>query len=120
MSDVAGRTDQRAALHAVEDVYDFLKYLTTLSTGAVVVLATFSEGLLRSNSPRWLVGASLTAFLTSAACALVSMFFVLSTRRHKPEAPDWEQYILIVAFLAAVIALLAGAAFLADYVVVGL
>lgn len=55
-------------------VQDFLKHLTTLSAGSIVIVATFLEKIFRTPQQKWLVVVSIAAFLV---CVLASMVVYL-------------------------------------------
>lgn len=102
-------------LHEVSDFYDFLKHLTTLSTGSVVVLVTFAEKF--TNAPNWkfLFGVSLIFFLASVISSQICMLFVLSSRRYKEREPDWENNTIIGSFLFTALFLVIGVLSLAIF-----
>jgi heme/copper-type cytochrome/quinol oxidase subunit 2 len=95
-------------LHEVADFYDYLKHLTTLSTGSVVVLVTFAEKFTKAPKWNFLFGVSLSFFLASVVFSLVCMLFVLSARRYEDHEPDWENNIIISTFLLTGFCLIIG------------
>jgi hypothetical protein len=56
---------------------DILKHLTTLSTGAIVILVTFLSGNISSLSGKSFVAIALIAFLASILCAFYSILILL-------------------------------------------
>jgi hypothetical protein len=96
-------------LAKVPNFYDYLKHLTTLATGSIVLLATFAEKFPAASSWRLLLSGAMTAFLLSVLLSLVSMFFTLSVQRREDKAePDWETGTVAVTFIMSAVALFAG------------
>jgi hypothetical protein len=62
-----------AHLAKVPNFYDYLKHLTTLATGSIVLLATFAEKFPAASSWRLLLRVAMAAFLLS-----VLFTFILS------------------------------------------
>ena len=64
--------------HAYSDscklFFDFFKHLTTLSTGAIVILSTYMTKVFQSSSGIHLVANALTAFILSIAASVFAMF----------------------------------------------
>lgn len=60
--------------------YDYLKHLTTISTGSVVIIVTFAEKFAENKLWGWLFPASILSFLTALVSAIICMFFVLSEK----------------------------------------
>ena len=109
-------SDKRG-LYEVPDFYDYLKHLTTLSTGSLVVLATFVQN---SSSPRRSVlifGLSVVCFLISVVSSIMCMLFTLSWRRYTDNnsAPSWEGSAIAVLFMVTAFTLFLGILFLAIF-----
>jgi cytochrome bd-type quinol oxidase subunit 1 len=89
--------------------YDYLKHLTTLATGSIVLLATFAKTFPATSSWRWRLRIAMATFLLSVLCSLVSMFLTLSCQRRDDHAvPEWEARSLVATFLLSVAALFVG------------
>src|SRR5689334_1487014 len=69
-----------------QSFYDYLKHITTLSTGSIVLLATFAEKFPKDAAWRPLLGVAMGGFLASVLAALVCMFF--SIRHRSEEEPQ--------------------------------
>lgn len=98
----------RASLLSLPNFYDYLKHMTTLSTGTVVLLATFAEKFPQDAVWRPLLSLSIGALLLAVLASLISMLFVLSCQRHKPDPPGWEENTAIAFFLISGVALFGG------------
>jgi hypothetical protein len=73
--------------------YDYLKHLSTLSTGSIVLLGAFLEKLFSQPKWRTLVVISIMGFLVSVvASVLVYSVMVLNFPRpgRKTEGRDWD------------------------------
>src|SRR6516164_6226858 len=57
-------------------VHDTFKHLTTLSTGSVVLLATFLKDLFQHPGWPWLVAISLFLFLVSTVASVIVMLAI--------------------------------------------
>ncbi|MBK8464569.1 MAG: hypothetical protein IPL32_01945 [Chloracidobacterium sp.] len=58
----------------VEDykaIQDYLKHMTTLSAGSIVIIATFLEKIIQNPTEKWLVIISLGAFLLSILSSMI-------------------------------------------------
>lgn len=103
---VSGEID---ILHKVPNFYDYLKHLTTLATGSIVLLATFAEKFPAAAFWRILLKVAMAAFLLSVLSSLVSMFFTVSAKRYPDEPPNnWEGNVVIATFLLTAGTLFAG------------
>jgi hypothetical protein len=91
------------------DFYDYLKHLTTLSTGSVVLLATFAEKFPKDAAWRSCLPISMASLLLSVLSSVTSMFFALSCQRYGDEdPPEWETTTVLIALLIAAATLLTG------------
>lgn len=70
---------EKRAVESHKLIYDVFKHLTTLSTGAVVLLATLLDKAPRDPGVRWLVGVSMGAFMWSVLCSVAMMFSTATT-----------------------------------------
>lgn len=101
----------REYIEATKLLYDVLKHLTTLSTGSIVVMATFLEKFFKSPAWTFLVPATFIAFVVSiVACvaAMAALAFSAETDNPPPELDaifNWGLLLGTVFFLAGVVAL---------------
>jgi hypothetical protein len=104
------------AIHNVPDFYDYLKHITTLSTAALVLLASLAEKFSRSGRGKWLFSWGLISFLASMICSVICMFFVISIRRYgEGEPAAGEGDIIMVSFFLSLISLIVGTASLTAF-----
>jgi hypothetical protein len=74
-------------------MYDYLKHLTTLSTGSILLVATFLEKLFLQ--PRWkpLVGVALGGFMVSVIASVVQytvmLYWGFPVFRSRDTNSDW-------------------------------
>jgi hypothetical protein len=75
---------------------DYLKHLTTLNTGSILIVATFLEKLFEQ--PKWnvLVGVSLVSFIVSIiGCITTHLFSVIDVElqftKHKTQNTNISQ-----------------------------
>ncbi len=104
-------------LHGVEDFFDYLKHLTTLATGSLVLLATFSEKIAPAGRLTILFSFGVLGFLASIVFSIICMLFVLSSRRYDEDEPEWENNTIIITFLGCILSLLCGVGATALYAV---
>jgi hypothetical protein len=62
--------------------YDYIKHMTTLSTGALVVLITFADKFSTASSDKTFFIWGIILLLTTIFSALVSMVITLSIQRY--------------------------------------
>lgn len=110
MADKSDDTKPKSGdLSRLPSFYDYLKHLTTLATGSIVLIATFAEKFPRTSSWRWLLSIAMATFLLSVLSSLVCMFFTLSGQRYGDErSPEWEGHTILATFLLSLLALFAG------------
>lgn len=65
---------------------EYIKHFTTLSTGSVVIMATFLEKLFTNPISQWLVVISFSGFIVSIVAAVITYTFVLDAYYQK----KWE------------------------------
>ncbi len=92
----------------VLDFYDYLKHLTTLSTGALVILVSLAKNFSSDSGSKKAFVLSLVFFLAAVISSVVCMLFVLSGRRYIDSPPLWERIINFGAFLSTLVCLIAG------------
>lgn len=71
--------------------FEYLRHITTLSTGSIILIATFLEKLFKY--PRWkpLVIVSLGGFMVSVLSSVVQYTVMLMTlRKNQVESTKWE------------------------------
>ncbi len=87
--------------------YDVFKHLTTLSTGAILILASLLETLFARPQGRFLIVVALVSFIVSMVSAVRMMFFqasaVMDRRKdttrgeivgffdHRRQFPSWDR-----------------------------
>jgi len=70
-------TSERKAFEKGADYfYHTMKHLTTLSTGAIIILATFLEKVFMNPTWKCLIAITLVSFLISILFAVFSMMYV--------------------------------------------
>jgi Na+/citrate or Na+/malate symporter len=89
-------------------LYDTLKHLTTLSTGSIVLLATFLEKLFKT--PHWkaLVVIAFISFLISIVVAFVTMGFVGDRVYSGGRSEEFLEKLLLWLLLASISLFLTG------------
>ena len=73
---------------------DYLKHISTLSTGSIVIIATFLEKIFSNSEWKWLVVVSLIGFLCSVLFSLVSFTSISLSHifwEDGGEPKDWIQ-----------------------------
>jgi hypothetical protein len=79
-----------AEIEGAKLVHDTLRQLTTLSSGAILIMATLLDRVVPQPAARWLVGVSFTAFvvfLVFAALGMGAVSGLLSGRRFAALSP---------------------------------
>jgi hypothetical protein len=98
---------ERANEEANKLYYDVFKHLTTLSTGSILILATFLESLFADPQWRVLIVVSLLSFVVSIVAAVLMMFFqagaVLQLREAANRAEHTSFLITTGSFLLGII-----------------
>jgi hypothetical protein len=69
---------EKANEEATKLFYDVFKHLTTLSTGSILLLATFIETMFPSPQWKFLIVLALISFIISIISAVLMMFFQAS------------------------------------------
>lgn len=57
-------------------VYDVFKHITTLSTGAILILVTFLEKFFKNPEWKWLIAASFVTFILSTISSVTAMIMI--------------------------------------------
>jgi Na+/H+ antiporter NhaC len=84
--------------------YDMFKHITTLSTGTIVVLATFLEKIFKNPSWQPLVIVTFVSLIFSLLCALGAMLYMV---KHVRKTIDGDE-----GYQAATVILICFASFL--------
>ena len=96
--------------------HDYLKHLTTLSTGSIVLLAAFLEKLFIQRMWKVLVALSFVAFILSVIAAVAAhTFFVLHFPRPENKPTEWIKDATAFALLIAWLGFLIGVVSLAIF-----
>lgn len=107
----------RKAIHEVESFYDYLKHITSLSIGSVVVLATFSKNFVQDSEKSIFFKVALGGLITSVIASALSMLFTLSIRRYENvEPPNWEENAIVTSYLISITGLVLGVISLALFI----
>ena len=72
----------------LELLHDYLKHLTTLSTGSILLIVAFLEKLFPNPEWKFLVAVALLGFTIVIVLALLLQFFVLQDM--DPDTPSFE------------------------------
>jgi hypothetical protein len=76
----SGRPDR------IKLLYDFLKHLTTLSSGSVVLIVTLSEKLLKDTPASGLLVSGIICFLLAILASLVAMAILAAYLDERPDS----------------------------------
>ena len=103
----------QAKVKALETFYDFLKHLTTLGTGSIIILSTFLEKLF--SNPEWKILISITFgnFIVSTTISVIVMMMLPNAiANHGFEETEGNIakigiYVAIGTFIAGIISLTA-------------
>lgn len=88
-------------LASFEHEQGFLKHLTTLSTGSIVIIATFLEKLFANPEWRILVSISIASFLLSIVGSLITyLFSVLRVNKDQSKKIPKPVLILVIPNVA--------------------
>lgn len=82
-------------IQRTERFYDFVKHHTTLSSGSIVITATFADKFVQNASCKILLAVSIGAFICSVMCSVPLMVFRLFTNPYVDGSKDakWEHKI---------------------------
>jgi len=97
--------------------YDYLKHLSTISTGSIVLLAAFLEKIFAQ--PRWkvLVGVSVAGFLISVTASVITYsLMVLNFPRPGITSHKWEGTVIFFAVLLTWVGFISGVVSLAIFI----
>lgn len=106
---------QAASQEGNKLIYDAYKHLTTLNTGSIVLIATFSERIFKEATWKPLVGVALVMFVLSMITAFLSMGIVAQKIHDAGSAEGdefvWEAFLGLTALPALICFLLGLVAF---------
>ena len=88
-----------ARLEEVKLLHDYLKHLTTLSTGSILLVTAFLEKLFPHPEWKFLVIVALLGFTAVIVLALLLQFFVLVEM--DPDTPHFQKTAQICFFVLA-------------------
>ena len=101
--------EQKAQQESIKLYFEYYKHLTTLSTGAIIILSTFLEKLFKNPKEIVFVKWSLIFFIISVISSVTLMGYQAriqatygETDRYRSRAGDVIQFIVILSFLAGI------------------
>jgi hypothetical protein len=65
---------EQSLIEANKLLHDSYKHLTTLSTGAILILATFLEKFFQNPKWKFLIGITFVSFVISTVASVIAMF----------------------------------------------
>lgn len=98
--------------------YDYLKHISTMSTGSILLLAAFLEKIFAQ--PRWkpLIAVSVAGFLVTVVASVVTYsVMVFSFPRPGIQTKKWEGNLVIFAILLTWLGFFSGVISLAIFIV---
>src|SRR5262249_36814908 len=96
------------AIHDVPEFYDYLKHLTTLATGSLVLLIGLLDKFPKPAQARLALAVALIAFLASFISFIACMLVTLSSKRREDGAWKDEGDFIMASFFAAIILMVVG------------
>ena len=117
MPKISPEEQEKRSLEAAKLEYDAFKHLTTLSSGAVVVIAALMDKAFPGAAWKWLAGASAVAFLVSCFFSVIMMLYAAYTAENA-DPKNGLSVIVVVAFATAAICFLGGVAALASFILI--
>jgi len=93
--------DHKAYLEGLKLFHDTLKHLTTLSSGSILILATFIEKFFKN--PLWhsLISVSLGAFIVSIGASVIAMAMFATSLQKAGKPNEAVRTIGAVGFLVS-------------------
>ncbi len=90
--DIPSAVDDRVehVLASIREEMAYLKYLVTLSTGSILVLATFLEKIFRAPVWKGLVVVSFGAFMVSIFAALIAYTALIQAFQERQASDKWS------------------------------
>jgi hypothetical protein len=98
-------------------LHDYLKHLSTLCTGSILIIAAFLEKIITHPAWKFLVAVSIASFLVSVVGTVAAQTFALSTMHE--EGGDGTVVSIVSIFVAPVALIAAWAGFLVGIVSIG-
>jgi hypothetical protein len=87
------------AIDGIKHYYDFAKHLTTINTGAIVLISTFLEKQFKGSENNYLVAVSLISLVISLMACLCLMFCCANLIAREGTSKDANQ-ILKASFVS--------------------
>jgi len=97
--------------HAIEfhkAFFDYLKHITTLSTGSVILLAAFLEKLFVQPKWKFLVAVALVGFMLSVVASVIVHSMMIINFEPGEEPTDKETMALVTILIGAWLGFLIG------------
>jgi hypothetical protein len=117
MVSTGGQEKDTGRLEFHKAFYDYLKHLSTISTGSILLLAAFLEKIFAQ--PRWkpLVGVSVAGFLITVIAAVITYsLMVLNFPRPGIKSQKWEGNVVFFAVLLTWVGFISGVVSLAIFI----
>jgi hypothetical protein len=76
--------DEKKLAEESKLAHDYFKHLTTLSTGSILLIATFLDKLFAQPEWKFFVGIAIVAFLISIICSIIIQAIILETMYDRP------------------------------------
>jgi hypothetical protein len=97
--------------------YEYLKHISTLSTGSILLLAAFLEKLFLQPEWKFLVGVSIGGFLVAVISTVISYtLFLFHFPGRRIEQDQWEEKVFTSSVLIAWLGFLTGVIALAFFI----
>lgn len=84
--------------------FDFVKHLTTLTTGTVVLLTTFARGVFKSPEWEFLIPVAFGSFAIATIALVLAAFGLLYSIRHPDGVPAGAQAFTALSTLVGMLA----------------
>ena len=87
-----GNVPQHHEIEHSKELLAYFRHITTLSTGSLVLLATFMEKLFSTPKSIWLVVAAIILFILSVGFSVISQSVALAMMRHTSSSDKKRKY----------------------------
>jgi hypothetical protein len=115
---MASQTVQPTQLDFHKSFYEYLRHLSTLATGAIVLVGAFMEKIILHPVWRPLVAASVGSFLFSVVSSVTAYtVLIMNHPGHEMKASEWEQWAVAGALLLTWLSFLTGIVCLAIFII---
>lgn len=102
-----------------KSLYEYLKHLTTLSTGSIVLLSTFLEKILKAKKWEFLIIAAIVALLFSVVCSTITYsLLIIDFPGRKSTEKEWEKIVGGLSLIGAWSGFLIGISSLAIFTII--